>query len=49
MRGKQDAKNNPPDHGIARNFKSGLRDLKPPLGTTVFNAVICGVLSYLQH
>ena len=33
MHGKRDAKNNPRDYGIARNFGSGLRDWKTLLGT----------------
>ena len=31
--GRWEAKNNPLDYGIARNFGSGLRDRKTPLGT----------------
>ena len=33
MRGRWDAKSNPRDYGIARNFESGLRDRKTLLGT----------------
>ena len=33
MRGRWDAKSNPRDYGIARNFGSGLRDRKTLLGT----------------
>ena len=33
MRGRWDAKSNPWDYGIARNFGSGLRDRKTLLGT----------------
>ena len=33
MRGRWDAKNNPRDYRIARNFKSGLRDWRTLLGT----------------
>ena len=33
MHGKRDAKNNPRDYGIARNFVSGLRDRRTLLGT----------------
>ena len=33
MHGKRDAKNNPRDYGIARNFGSGLRDRRTLLGT----------------
>ena len=33
MHRKQDAKNNPRDYGIARNFGSGLRDRRTLLGT----------------
>ena len=31
MRGRWDAKYNPRDHGIARNFGSGLREWKNPI------------------
>ena len=36
MRGRWDAKSNPRDYGIARNFGSGLRDRKTLLGTLHF-------------
>ena len=32
MRGRRGAKNNPRDYGIARNFGSGLKGLKNPIG-----------------
>ena len=37
MRGRRGAKYNPRDYGIARNFGSGLRDLKTLLGTPLLS------------
>ena len=40
MRGRRGAKNNPRDYGIARNFESGLRDLKNHIGDPLNGVIV---------
>ena len=40
MRGRWDAKSNPRDYGIARNFGSGSRDRKTLLGTLLSRKMV---------
>ena len=46
MLGRCDAKNNPRDYGIARNFGSGSRDIRTLLGTLCGTSALVPLTSF---